>query len=403
MPQAVVLYHYFPPDDVVSAIHFGELSAGLVARGWDVQAFPSNRSCRNAALQFLAREDVNGVKIRRIWRPGFIQSSGVGRMLNASWMIARWSALGLNRSVNPDVLIIGTDPIMSVLVAIVWRRFKPKTKIAHWCFDLYPEAAIAAGIFKEESTIVILLRYLLKKSYAACDLIVDIGCCMRARLGYYGIPKAQGTLVPWALAEPTGVVSIDKFERHTIFGETKLALMYSGNLGQAHSFDDLLKLAQVLRQDDVRFAFSANGNGVMRLKAALSPDARNVTLIPPAPVARLSVRLSAADILVVSLKEDWTGTVIPSKFFGALAIGRPVLFCGSEESAIAQWIRELEVGWVLAPGMSEAVAEDLRTFMTDQKRMREMFNHCHQMYEKHFASAVTLDCWDRQLRSLIRG
>ena len=402
LPQAIVLYHYFPPDDVVSAIIFGELSAGLVSRGWDVQAFPCNRSFRDEKQQYLAEEDVNGVKVRRIWRPGLVQSSGVGRILNAIWMIARWSALGLKPSVNPDVLIIGTDPIMSVLVAIVWRRFKPKTTIAHWCFDLYPEAAISAGIFKEQSTIVSLLRYLLKKSYAACDLIVDIGSCMRERLENYGIRKARATLVPWALAEPPEAVPTHGCERRTIFGETKLALMYSGSIGQAHSFDGLIELAQVLSGDDVKFAFSANGNGEKGLRQALSANAQNVVIIPPATVAKLSVRLSAADILVVSLKEDWTGTVVPSKFFGALAIGRPVLFCGSPESAIARWIREFEVGWVLAPGMADAVAEDLRRFMTNPEKMREMFNHCHQVYSKHFASVVTIDCWDMQLRNLIQ-
>lgn len=400
MPQAVVLYHYFPPDDVVSAVIFGELSAGLVSRGWDVQAFPSNRS-RNETQQYLAREDVNGVKIRRIWRPGFIQSSGAGRILNAIWMITRWSLLGLSRHINPDVLIIGTDPVMSVVVAIVWRRFKPKTKIVHWCFDLYPEAAIAAGIFKEDSTIVLLLRYLLRKSYAACDLIVDIGCCMRERLEQYGVNKAKKTLVPWALVEPSHAVATDNCERHTIFEKTRLALMYSGSLGQAHSFDDLLELAQVLSQDDIRLAFSTNGTGEKTLENALSPDAHNVIIIPPTSVAKLSIRLSAADILVVSLKDDWTGTVVPSKFFGALAIGRPVLFCGSPKSAIARWIRELEVGWVLAPGRAKEVAEDLRGFMTDQGKKSEMFDHCHQVYEKYFASVVTLDSWDMQLRNLI--
>jgi hypothetical protein len=38
-------------------------------------------------------------------------------------------------------------------------------------------------------------------------------------------------------------------------------------------------------------------------------------------VDRLAARLSAADVHNISLREDWTATVIPSKFFGALAIG----------------------------------------------------------------------------------
>ena len=42
-PRVAVLYHYFHPDDVISARHFDGLCQGLVERGWDVLARPSNR------------------------------------------------------------------------------------------------------------------------------------------------------------------------------------------------------------------------------------------------------------------------------------------------------------------------------------------------------------------------
>ena len=34
--------------------------------------------------------------------------------------------------------------------------------------------------------------------------------------------------------------------------------------------------------------------------------------------------------------------MVPSKFFGALSMGRPVLFCGSPDSDIAYWINGIE-------------------------------------------------------------
>ena len=67
---------------------------------------------------------------------------------------------------------------------------------------------------------------------------------------------------------------------------------------------------------------------------------------------------------IVTLRESWTGTVVPSKFFGALAIGRPVLFVGSPDSAIAKWIQELGVGWVLRSNDKQAVLEQL-LFLAD--------------------------------------
>jgi hypothetical protein len=45
----------------------------------------------------------------------------------------------------PDVLVVGTDPILSVLVALGVKKCWPQVRVVHWCFDLHPEGAIAEG------------------------------------------------------------------------------------------------------------------------------------------------------------------------------------------------------------------------------------------------------------------
>src|SRR5947209_18650463 len=89
-PRAAVLYHYFHPDDVISARHFADLCTGLAERGWDVEALPCNRGCRDEGRCFPLEEEWRDIHIRRIWRPGFRQASGAGRILNAAWMLAAW-------------------------------------------------------------------------------------------------------------------------------------------------------------------------------------------------------------------------------------------------------------------------------------------------------------------------
>jgi len=44
MPRLLVCYHFFHPDDVVSARMFSDLAAEQVRRGWDVTALASNRT-----------------------------------------------------------------------------------------------------------------------------------------------------------------------------------------------------------------------------------------------------------------------------------------------------------------------------------------------------------------------
>ena len=68
------------------------------------------------------------VTIHRIWRPKWKQNSSRGRILNAVWMIVSWSLCALRRENRPDVIVLGTDPILSVLIAPVWRFLSPANK-----------------------------------------------------------------------------------------------------------------------------------------------------------------------------------------------------------------------------------------------------------------------------------
>lgn len=400
-PRVTVLYHYFHPDDVISARHFDGFCQDLAARGWRVTARPCNRGCRDESLTYPRTEDWDGVAIRRVWRPPLRQASTLGRLVNAGWMIAAWSLQALSRRPGTDVLVIGTDPILSVLVARAWRRLRPNVRIAHWAYDLYPEAPVADGMYRPDSRLVRALRWLLRGAYRDCDLIADLGSCMRERLAQYDHRRPAVTLVPWALAEPDRPAAVDPAVRRSLFGDAALGLLYSGNFGRAHGYAEFLDLARKLRGSPVHVGFAVRGNRVEELKKAVRPDDANVSFAGFAPEQELEARLGAADVHLVSLRPEWTGVVVPSKFFGCLAAGRPVLFAGSRDSAIARWIEEYRVGWVLTPDTLDAVAAELRDLSAAPGRLAELQTHCHAVYQAHFARRRVMDRWDRELRGLL--
>jgi colanic acid biosynthesis glycosyl transferase WcaI len=401
-PRVAVLYHYFFPDDVVSARHYGEFCFELARRGWEVEAWPCNRGCREEGVTYPSQENREEVSIRRIWRPGFRQASSLGRVLNALWMQAAWCASALlRRKATPDVLVIGTDPILSILVALVVRKIRPRIRIAHWCFDLYPEGLIAEGMIGQNGWGVRALQRLLRRAYSSCDLVADLGSCMRTRLEGYGHTCRKVTLVPWALVEPRGVERPDPLTRRELFGGQRLGLMYSGNFGRAHSCTEFLELARRLRGDGIQFCFGVRGNREKELRAAVRPDDGNVSFAGFAPETALEKRLGAADIHLVSLRPEWTGSVVPSKFFGSLAAGRPVLFAGSREAAIARWIEEYRVGWVLDDNSQGTIAAELRGLAAAPGRLAGLQHHCHQVYERHFSRRRVMNAWDRELRNIL--
>jgi len=414
-PSLFVFYHYLYPDNVVSALHLDGLCEGMVDRGWSVTAFPSNRGCRDESLEYATQEVHKGVDLRRLWRPRLRQSSMFGRLLNALWMLVAWSSIAL-RPHPPDAILIGTDPILSVVIVFAWKLFRRSTAIAHWCFDLYPEAAYADGLLPRNRLTRSILEPLLRRAYASCDVIIDIGPCMRERLEHYAPvvlgekagaehSRRHATIPPWALEEPPSVLDMPRLERQRIFGDARLAMLYSGSFGRAHSYDLLLELARHLRSESAALAFSVRGNREEELRSAVAsadPDTIcPICFVPFAPAGKLLDRLASADIHLLSLAPSWTGLVVPSKFFGVLAVGRPVLFSGSPQSAVAQWIEEHRLGWVLTRENVQSVALDLCRYVNDPDRVRDLNRRCHATYAKLFSRAASLDRMHRLFSGLV--
>jgi colanic acid biosynthesis glycosyl transferase WcaI len=399
-PRVTVLYQFMQPDDVVSARLLTDLAEGLAARGFEVEARPGNRAWDDTEASFPLRERLHDVAYRRVWRPAWKHASVRGRLLNAAWMIAAWSALGLSAK-PPDVLVVGTDPVLAVLVARVAKRLHPSMKIAHWCFDVYPEAPIAEGMLSAEGFPARALERLLVPAYRACDLIADIGPCMRDLLDAYGHGARCATLTPWALVEPLRPEAPDPEARRALFGDARLGLLYAGTFGRAHAHEDILALARRLRDDDIGVCFGVRGNRAAALEASVSRDDRNIRFAGFAPERELGRRLGAADIHLASLRPSFTGTVVPSKFFGSLAIGRPVIFAGSRRSSIARWIDRHGVGWVLDQGSIDAVAADLRRLAGARGELEALWARCHAVYREHFAREAVIARWDAEIRALL--
>lgn len=395
-----LLYHFFHPDDVISARLFSDLATELADAGQRVVAMPSIHSCHNASRPLPRREMWGKVEIFRVWRPALPQYRAYGRVLNALFMILGWSfrALWLPRRPG-EVMIVGSDPIFAVLVCIPWRIFRPSSRIIHWCHDLYPDAAVEDGMVSRNSVLVRLTAMLSRFAYRRCNVIADLGPCMRQRMLGAAVAVApdatsKETLVPWALVEPHQVPARRREVRDELFGPAaRLGLLYSGNLGRAHEYEPLVHLARRLRDSGVEFCFAGRGVGFPELKELVQEDDTNVRFAGFAEEGGLEARLAAADVHLVSLRESWTGTVVPSKFFGAIAMGRPVLFSGDEHSCVAIWIRQFGLGWVLSDGNQENVARELIRYAIDPAAQVTLQQRCFDVYRDQFSRTVQIQKW----------
>jgi glycosyltransferase involved in cell wall biosynthesis len=393
-PRLLVLYHFFHPDQVVSARIFSDFAVEQARRGWDVTALTCNRAHGADEARFPPEETWNGVRIRRVFRPAWSQKKPLPRLGNSAWLLSAWLVEAAKLGAF-DAIVIGSDPMFAATIAIPLRAARPRTPIIHWCFDVFPDAGEA-----EWTGATRLLappaRALMSAAYRCCDVVVDIGPCMRARLERYGGSPRRETLTPWALVEPERPAEPDPAVRRELFGEAKIGLLYGGSMSRPHDFESLLELARACRAragGEIAMCFACTGTNLPRLRAAVRPDDTNVRFAPFADEATLERRFEAADFHVGSVRPEFTGVVVPSKFFAALAVARPFIFAGRADAASARWIEELGVGFVLLPGQAEAVAARLAALKDDPAALRAGRERSLAAYRAHFSKKLVNDRW----------
>ena len=91
---------------------------------------------------------------------------------------------------------------------MIKKIIRPKI-LAHWCYDLFPEAILADGMSGPICTLASAMKEIARLAYHSVGIMVDIGQCMRKRLDKYEHSARRETLTPWALVEPQNIESAD--------------------------------------------------------------------------------------------------------------------------------------------------------------------------------------------------
>jgi hypothetical protein len=214
--------------------------------------------------------------------------------------------------------------------------------------DLNPDEAIAAGWLKEKSLVARLLSRMLLYSLRRADHIIALDRFMKERIQAKGIEAEKISIVPpWSHNDyvrfnPEGGEEFRKI--HQI--SDKFVVMYSGNHSPCHPLDALLQAAErLVDYDDIVFCFVGGGSEFSKVKSrALDRGLRNILCLPYQPREKLSGSLSAADLHVVVMGEQFVGIVHSCKIYNILAVRRPFLYIGPAESHVRDIISRVSLG-----------------------------------------------------------
>jgi glycosyltransferase involved in cell wall biosynthesis len=129
----------------------------------------------------------------------------------------------------------------------------------------------------------------------------------------------------------------------------------------------------------------------------------NVEFLPYQPLDRRGTMLSAADIGVVCLEGKFTGLSVPSKTYGIMAAGTPILGFLDGESEIGRTIREHKCGVVLENPSGEQVSQVLSSLIQEPERLKELGRRGHCAFKSKFTLNHVAERYDGVLQKHIYG
>ena len=253
-----------------------------------------------------------------------------------------------------DVVISMTTPPFLSLIGRISQKVRG-TRHVIWEMDVYPDIAEAAGLFRRARWAYRKCRSLANRLRGTADAVLVLGSCMKQRLIRQGVPETRVVVCEnWA---PFSA-------HHSPFAELPmkpLRLLYSGNLGVAHDIETLRQsLAEVskLPEAESRFHITIAADGARRRELEEWCAAQGVKVAqfrPLVELEELSAHLEACHLGLVTQTPESIGCVVPSKFYGLLAAGRPVLYIGPRESEVAHVIRQMQCGFHIQPGDAQGL------------------------------------------------
>lgn len=407
--RLVLLCQHFYPEMVSTGMHMTELATRLAELGWQITVLTSKPSWGTEDPDdgpVPADMTYRGVRILRVPTLGSQSGGLVSKTVSALSYVpsAAW-ALWRRRADYRSLVITTNPPFVGVLGWAVSRLFRRPYLVI--VYDVFPEFAISLGVVSGDSWLAELWRKTTRVILCGASVVVVIGRDMQALIERKMPPALHRRIVMipnWSderHVRPVPMAANTFRQEHV--GEESFVVQYAGRLGDKHSLEPLIDAALLLRETNVVFQFVGEGAKKPKLEALVAEHAlRNVQFLPYQPMHRLAEMLSAADLSVVCLERGHTGISVPSKAYGVLASGTPIVGILDPQGEIGQMIAETGCGVIVEPD-GNAIAEVIEKLMTDEVTMSVMSEAGRAAFLEKYTLAKAAAAYDTVLSSLSDG
>jgi glycosyltransferase involved in cell wall biosynthesis len=375
--RILLLNLYYPPDTSATA-KMAQSVVEALSSAHEITVVcgrPSYEPTERRAWRLWATEEpgksrgAGNVKIVRVGSTDYSRAQMRRRVLN----YLTYVALSVPRVafVPCDVVVGMTDPPFEGIVAAFVALLKGKPFVYN-IRDLYPDMALGGSIIGAGMLARvwdILHRWALRRA----TRVVVLGEDMRARIIAKGVKAERiavvrdGTEIREVGSEP----AVDPEVVRAIRSDFKFVLVHAGNLGFYGAWETLVQAARKLSGEGIGLIFVGDGAQRGKIEAAAAGCA-NVRFLPFFPASKIASVLASADAHVVTIKRGLEGVIVPSKMYGILTAGKPILAVTPRETDVASIGERRGFAICADPDDASEVAAAVREISRSAEKLRAM-------------------------------
>jgi glycosyltransferase involved in cell wall biosynthesis len=364
--RILFLSHYFPPEVNAPASRTYEHCRQWVRDGHEVTVVtcvpnhPAGKIFAGYRNRVHQTETKDGITIVRLWTYITPNEGFFRRSLN--YVIFMIMTIGAAPFLAKCDVVLTTSPQFFNGLA---GYFVGRLKRVLWVLeirDLWPESILAVGAIRNRF-VIRALEYLERFAYRKANKIVVVTDAFKRHICERGIPADKIEVIKNGV-DLTLFTMRPKDERvATEFGlQGKFVVSYVGTHGMAHGLETILDAAAKLRaHDDIRFLMV--GDGASRKSLVERRDRMglgNVVMLGQQDRAKMPGIWAVSDACLVMLRRlPLFQTVIPSKIFEIMAMGRPIILAVEGESR--EIVTQAEAGLCVPPEDPQALVDAVLT------------------------------------------
>jgi len=371
---------YYPPDTSATA-KMAALVAETLAQRHKVTVVagrPSYDPDERYPFAFLRRDVRNDVVVERVGSTAYPRHRMRRRVSN----YLTYLALAVPRAlaIRSDVVLAMTDPPVAGMAGAFVARLSGRPFVYN-IRDLYPDMAVGGDIVRP-SRWVERWEKMHRSALRQAARVIVLGDDMRARILAKGVHPERVVVVRDGTAFPASMPAPDNPVVREIRCGFPFVVLHAGNLGFYGAWGTLLKAAEILRNENTGFVFIGDGAHRAALQTA-TMECANVRFLPFRPVDQVPHVMTAGDVHIVTVRRGLEGIVVPSKLYGILAAGRPVLAVADASSDAARIVVESGCGLAADPDDPAAVASAIRKLRADPETLIEMGRRARETAQKY--------------------